>query len=411
MRHTIPDFARAVIAAIALIAITGCRIDDSIGPNPYTGCYDNSCVAEPRLVDGIPALQTVSALAGHVCGLTADGEAWCWGDNSLGQLGDGTFAPRSTPVKVATDVRFATISVGNLFTCALSLERTVYCWGIGVSGQLGQPSPDACGLNVSGCSMLPLALPGSFVAVDAGTGHACALDADGAASCWGFNMLGEVGSTKFGETVPTPFLVPGGHAFVSIAAGDMYTCALKADGRAFCWGSGNRNELGRSVGSCGSVFGFVNYCSPVPVSVATSATFVTLAVGNSHACGLTSDGTAHCWGDNGQGQLGTGDYASPVAPVVAQGGMRFDVIDASGAVTCGTPVTGVSVCWGLNLYGKLGIGSRLELSPRPMAIVGDRRYRVLAGSQTHVCGITTDGATYCWGSGSQGQLGHGPMLP
>lgn len=386
----------------------------STGPddNQWAGCYDGSCVDAPVPIPGVPPLASLSAMTSHVCALSAAGEAWCWGDNSMGQLGDGTDQPRNAPVKVAGETRFSGISVGSTFTCALALDGTAYCWGFGGTGNLGQPAPDNCGPNAVACAKSPLPLVGrNYTAIASGMRHACAVDAEGAAHCWGFNFLGEAGSTALGETVPAPRQVSGTNVFASIGAGDAFTCALTTAGRAYCWGSGNRGELGREVGQCNSVFGFVNSCSPTPVSVNTGATFTMLSVGNSHVCGLTPAGTALCWGDNGQAQLGTGTYDNRAAPAIAQNGMTFSVIDASTAATCGTPTTGPSVCWGLNLMGKLGVGSRIELSTTPLPIAGSPRYVALAGGDMYVCGLTANGAAFCWGSGREGQLGRGPMLP
>jgi alpha-tubulin suppressor-like RCC1 family protein len=395
-----------------LLALAACHAD--LGPieNKYAGCYDRTCVSAPVAVPGVPPLASISAMVSHTCGLTPAGEAWCWGDNDMGQLGDGTDQPRNAPVKVAGGVRFSSISVGSLFTCAIALDRTAYCWGQGAGGALGQAAPDRCSAQQVQCAKSPLPLAGrSFTAIASGMRHVCALDPAGAAFCWGFNFLGEVGSTAYAQTIYTPTRVPGSNVFASIGAGDSFTCAVTTAGAAWCWGSGNRGELGRQVGTCGSVAGFTTVCSPVPVPVGTTASFTSLSVGNSHVCGLTPAGTALCWGDNGQGQLGSGTFDNRGAPFVAQNGMTFTAINASGAVTCGTPATGPSVCWGLNLFGKLGVGTRVELSTKPLAIQGDRHFVSFAGGQTYVCALDAAGAAYCWGSGREGQLGTGEMLP
>lgn len=408
---TVPWLALAR-AMVLLLALGSCVPEPGIGPNPYTGCYDNSCVDAPVRVPGAPALASLSGLTSHLCGVTPDGEAWCWGDNRMGQLGDGTDQPRNAPVRVAGDLRFSMVSVGSQFTCGVTLDSLAYCWGEGGGAQLGQPAPERCTALAVGCAKAPLKLDGyTFTAIATGLRHACAISASGAAHCWGFNFLGEAGSNAYGEFVATPRQVSGTNVFASIVAGDSYTCALTTAGRAYCWGSGNRGELGRVVGTCNSVAGFANLCSPNPVSVNTTATFTELSASNGHVCALTPAGPAQCWGDNGQGQLGTRSYENSTAPVVAQGGMAFTAINASGAATCGTPVAGPSVCWGLNLMGKLGVGTRIELSEVPLAIAGGPRYGSFAGGQMYVCGIDSIGDTYCWGSGREGQLGNGPRLP
>ena len=403
------SFTRVLLVA-ALVTLPGCTATEPVGPNQYTGCYDNSCVDVPTRVEGVPPFVAISSLASHVCALTADGEAWCWGDNQSGQLGDGTLERRDGPVRVIGDVRFSTISVGSLFTCGLSIEGTLYCWGFGGNGQLGQPATGSCGSFV-GCLKAPSPLEGTWTAVSTGMRHACAIDTAGAAWCWGFNLLGETGTTNYFENVSAPVKVSGSNTFVAVDAGDAYTCARDSTDRVLCWGSANRGELGRQAGLCSSVFGFQQTCSPVPVAASTTARFSFLASGFSHSCALTSTGEAWCWGDNGQGQLGTGDFEMDFPPVRAQPGLTFTTIDASSSVTCGTPAAGATVCWGLNLMGKLGIGTRLEMSTEPLPVAGGHRFTAISGGQTHICALTAEGAAYCWGAGIQGELGAGPRLP
>lgn len=415
--------APILLALPILIALTGCRIADAAGTirnadgaddaaGKFSGCYDHSCVGAPVGVPSVPPLVSLATQMNHTCGLTSVGEAWCWGDNSAGQLGDGTDQPRGGPVRVAGNVNFRTIAVGATFTCGLAQDGIAYCWGNGVAGQLGQTGPELCAQGTMRCARSPLAISGfTFTAIAVGRSHACGIASTGATFCWGFNSFGETGSTLYGETVPVPGMVPGGKVFTSLAAGDSFTCALTAAGRAYCWGAGDRGELGRPVPVCTTILSFENHCSATPVPVITSATFTMLSVGNSHSCALTPSGVAQCWGDNGQGQLGAGGYANSAEAVVAQSGKSWSTINASGAVTCGTPPSGPSACWGLNLFGKLGIGTRLELSTIPLAIAGNHRFVSFAGGQYHVCALTAEGAAFCWGLGRMGQLGTGEMLP
>lgn len=384
------------LALCVVAALGGCGITDPVVGNRFAGCYDRSCVDVPQAVPDVPALASISTLTTHACGLTPAGEAWCWGDNGLGQLGDGSDAPRARPVRVAGDLRFSKIAAGGGFTCAVETSGAPYCWGAGATGQ---PGPDLCGsTGTIRCAKSPV-LVGvrSVTAVAAGLRHACVVDGNGAAWCWGFNFLGEVGSTAYGLTVSAPRRVGGAAVFAAIGAGDSFTCALTTTGGAWCWGAGGRGELGRPVPVCNSVAGFANHCSAVPVAASTSAAFATLSVGRSHSCALTATGVAQCWGDNGQGQLGTRGFEKPLAPVVAHGGTSFATLGASGGATCGTPSSGTSVCWGLNVFGKLGTGTRQELSTTPLPISGGRRFTAFAGGEHHYCALTADGAAWCWG--------------
>jgi alpha-tubulin suppressor-like RCC1 family protein len=401
---------------LALLALTAtlasCASDVGLPDDQWAGCYDHSCVSAPQRVPVVPPLVSLAARTSHTCGLTASGEAWCWGDNGYGQLGDGTDQRRDTPVKVGGDLHFTVITVGTGFTCGIATSRTAYCWGSGASGELGQGAPDLCAAGRVGCSKVPLALPGrAYSTIAAGIRHVCALDTAGAAYCWGFSLLGETGNPAFGERVLPPFQVPGGNVFAQLGAGDAFTCGLTPQGQALCWGSDNRGELGRTAQACGNLAGFTSVCSPTPGPVATEERFTMLSASNSHACALTAANKAFCWGDNGQGQLGAGNFDQTIHPLLAQNGMAFATINASGAVTCGTPTSGPSVCWGMNLMGKLGVGSRIDLSITPLQIEGGRRFVSFAGGQDYVCALDAAGAAYCWGGGRMGQLGSGEMLP
>ena len=409
-RHGVTRCADAIFVVIVAALVTGC--DATAPTDKFAGCYDNGCVDAPMLVANVPSLASLSAGSTHTCGLTPSGEAWCWGDNTRGALGDGTEAVRTAPVRVAGALRFASISAGRNVTCGVTLDQAAYCWGSGATGQLAQLAPERCGADQEMCARQPLRIPTLRVtAIAAGVRHVCAIDTTGTAYCWGFNYLGEVGSTEYGTIQFGPRRVESPAVFIAIGAGDAYTCARTAPGRVYCWGAAGRGEIGRQGAPCSSVYIFVNFCSPTPAPVNSAATFTALAVGTSHACGITTSGALLCWGDNGQGQLGTRGFINAEAPVSAQGPMTFSAISAAGAATCGTPVTGSSVCWGLNQWGKLGIGQRLELSTAPREIVGGRRYAAFAASEGHVCALTADGATYCWGLGTQGQLGAGPRVP
>lgn len=397
-----------MIALAFLLSAVAC-VGDTVTGNRFAGCYEATCVDVPRQVTSVPPLVALSTRTSHTCGLTALGEAWCWGDNSLGQLGDGTTAPRRTPVKVAGGIPFKTITTGGAgFTCALAADSTAYCWGGASMGQLAQPGPDSCGQYDVPCARAPLALSGyKFTALAAGLRHVCGIERDGGAYCWGFNGLGETGSSRFDE-VTAPSRVSGRNVYAQISAGDAFTCALTTDRRAYCWGAADRGELGHpDAPLCSTVLVFENHCSPTPVAVATNREFVLLSSGDSHSCALTADGEASCWGDNGQAQLGSGAFERRTTPVVAQPTMRFSVIAASLGTTCATPRAGPSVCWGINTFGKLGSGTRIDLTPEPTAILGAAQFTAFAGGQFHVCALTAGGAAFCWGSNRDGQLGTG----
>jgi alpha-tubulin suppressor-like RCC1 family protein len=124
----------------------------------------------------------------HTCALLLDGTAECWGQNRHGELGNGTTTNfSSTPVAVSNLSGVAGLSVGDAHTCALLSGGNVACWGNNSYGQLGN--------GTTAVSALPVAVSSlsDAVGISAGLLHTCALLADGTVECWGYNRLGELG--------------------------------------------------------------------------------------------------------------------------------------------------------------------------------------------------------------------------
>lgn len=181
-----------------------------------------------------------------VCGLVAGGQAWCWGRNANGQLGDGTTDERTVPTAVAGGLAFTTITVGVRHVCGLTADGAAYCWGDNELGQLGQ----------DGEHLTPSSVDGGldFTAITAGTAYTCGIVTSGEAYCWGDNEQGQLGN---GTTTasPLPVLVSGGLVFSQLSAGQDHTCGLTDAQVAYCWG------FGEAVGV--SVDGFI----PIPAKV------------------------------------------------------------------------------------------------------------------------------------------------
>ncbi len=242
----------------------------------------------------------VPTFYGHSCALSG-GSISCWGSNESGQLGDGTFAQRSSPGAVALgDVagQASAIANGDRHTCAV-VAGGVRCWGAAGSWQLGdggtsnQPRPvEAQG--VSGAA-----------AVAAGAQHSCTIaGAPAALQCWGSNSAGQsAGGDNSALTVQRPAVVGlGGSQPSAVAAGSAHTCVLDGmSGAVTCFGANDTSQLGAPATARGSV--------QVPLTQGARA----LAAGYDHTCALLEDGSVECWGANGRGQLGTGGLSASVA--------------------------------------------------------------------------------------------------
>jgi len=434
------------------------------GSNDAGQLGDGSATPRPTPVDvsGLSSgVQAIGTGGFHSCALLSSGGVRCWGRNDLGQLGDGTTTPRSTPVPVSgLSSGVQAIAAGGWHTCAL-LGGGVRCWGDNGSGQLGDGTitPRSTPVPVSGLSS-------GMQAIAAGGAHSCAVLGGGSAWCWGFNGQGRLGDgTTTSRSTPVP--VSGMSSGVqAIAAGGSHTCAL-VSGSAWCWGRNDLGQLGdgttntRStpvnvVGMAGPVqsltaggfhtcaggssvrcwgrngFGQLgdgtttDHHTPVGV-VRVGGPVQALSAGVAHTCALVSSGV-RCWGANGSGQLGDGTVTnrmtardvsgltSGVQAIAASGGNTIaasggNTIAASGGHTCALRSSGGVMCWGGNHRGQLGDGTTVTPRLTPVSVVGlSSGVQAIALGQDHSCALLTGGGVQCWGYNYFGQLGDGTTV-
>ncbi len=343
-------------------------------------------------------LTAVAAGYYHTCALTTAGGVKCWGLNNWGQLGDGTFTQRLTPVDVAgLSSGVIAIAAGSSHTCALTSAGGIKCWGRNSYGQLGDGTTTArlTPVDVSG-------LTSNVAAIDAGWGHTCALTTAGGAKCWGANLDGQLGDGSNGwKPNPTPVDVVGLSSGVAAitTAGD-HTCALTTTGGAKCWGNNREGQLGDGTSTM--------RLTPVDV-VGLGSGVAAIDAGGSHTCALTTIGGVKCWGGNYSGGIGDGTTADRLTPVDVIGMGNGILVIAAGLSghTCAVAPAGGLKCWGSNEYGQLGDGT-LPRRLTPVDVVGlTGGMAVIAAGDRHGCARTNVGAVRCWGANGSGQLGDG----
>lgn len=378
----------------------------------------------------------------HACALLGDGTAYCWGSDAAAQLGNGNPGEVNHPTAVATATKFASISTGETVTCARTSAGQVYCWGLNNFGQLGTGSFSAannCGVP---CAQSPVASATgiAFNSISAGAGHVCGLTSGGVAYCWGANGSGQLGNGDQ-TNQPGPVQVNGGFTFARISAGADHTCGVTTGGAAYCWGANHFGQIGAlsapnpsltpktvvggyawteimagaSSFSCGIVSGGTLRCwgsnrsgqlgignpnpgytacsydsgkpykCSEPIPVFNGPNFVSIAgriagSAGGNACGLSTSGSAYCWGDNQYGQLGLGTKTGPTscyeishcanAPTAVPG-YTFTAVGAGSTHACALTGTGDIYCWGRNFNGQLGDGTFDErLSPKKISTAG-----------------------------------------
>jgi hypothetical protein len=303
------------------------------------GTGDTTNISTPKAVKGtLVAASLVSSAASisHACALTSSGEAWCWGRNALTDT-SGSSVSTAEPTRLSSDILWAQISTGQEHNCAITLIGAGYCWGFNSStttgdhrGQLGD------GTTTNRSVPTPVAGGFTFSRIAAGTAHSCGL-VNSEAYCWGQNQSAQLGDGT-AQLRLSPTKVIGGLTFETIGAGATFSCGLtpQPEGKAYCWG--NVSGVPQTT----------------PTAFPGAPAFVSLSVGGGHACALTADAQAYCWGGNSAGQLGDSSRTTRSVPTRVAGGLLFNQISAGFGHTCGVTTAGAVACWGSNAAGELG---------------------------------------------------------
>jgi alpha-tubulin suppressor-like RCC1 family protein len=374
--------------------------------SPITTAISSATTSTGNVTVGCTFATDIAVGALHACLMADDRRVQCWGQNDFGMVGDGsTVSPRVVPVLAAGGLSYdaGTLTIGYSHSCA-SRVSTAYCWGLNVFGVLGFGSAGT--FASSPVSVGESGTP-TFSRVFAGGYHACGLTPAGETWCWGWNAEGQVGANSAAFSVATPTAVAaGGLRFQTLALGESHTCGLTTDGAAYCWGGNARGESGRDTTGA-------NLFSRVPSPVNTALRFAAIDAGTLHTCALTADGQAFCWGAREYGQLGDGTTESiSAAPVAVNTTERFARIAAGSYTTCGVTLAGRVFCWGRGLDGALGNGTLVSQQSTPVEVMLPRAARTIDVSLSEdrgstACVILVDGRAFCWGRGDAGQLGNG----
>jgi len=366
-----------------------------------TPCNDgNSCTSSDQCDGngnclGENIFKEISAGYYHTCALMNTGGVKCWGDNGFGELGDGTYTSRMTPVDVSgLTSGVSGISGGEVYTCALMSIGGVKCWGYNEYGQLGDGTTTqrTTPVDVSGLTSGVSAISADYV-------HTCALMNTGGVKCWGDNEFGQLGDgTTTGSS--TPVDVSGLTSGVSaISVGGRHTCALMSTGGVKCWGWNGYGQLGDGTTT--------QRTTPVNVLGLSSGVSAIFA-GFGHTCALMSTGGVKCWGLNNHGQLGDGTTTQRTIPIDVSGlSSGVSAISADYEYTCALMRTGGVKCWGLNDHGQLGDGTTTQRTT-PVDVSGlSSGVSAISVGRGHTCALMSTGGVKCWGYNEYGQLGDG----
>jgi alpha-tubulin suppressor-like RCC1 family protein len=365
---------------------TSCTVDADCLDSYF--CSGSRCHLDAIAIDGAGE---------HTCALLIDGTVRCWGRNDGGELGNGTNANSSLPVQVSNLTNVTAVSVGGLHTCAIS-GGAAFCWGVNAFGEVGN---GMVGTN----ALTPQMVPGLGTVKSIGTGssHTCAAITDGTVRCWGLGTSGQLGNGLMTSSSAPAAAVTGINNAAAVTCGALFSCALLMDGTARCWGRGTEGQLGNNT--------VVNSSTPVDVASLTGSGVLTgayfIAAGTQHACALSTSG-AVCWGNGLSGELGNNMNVSSSSPVGVLGGgfAGAAAIDGGTAHTC-VLSGGLVSCWGDDTDGQLGTGLPIMNSPKPVSVNGLIQMTGLTTGDLSSCAIRPNGSAVCWGRNDYGQLGIG----
>ncbi|MBK8998449.1 MAG: hypothetical protein IPM35_22240 [Myxococcales bacterium] len=285
------------------------------------------------------------------------------------------------------------------------LGLALLTWGCGGNTVAERPAPPVPGGLVPPADPTHASAPAAETrALALGSRHSCRIDAESRLWCWGDNWQGQLGTGTAGhgkqsDERTTPTLVSELAEVVRADASAHHTCAVTRDARVHCWGFNGEGELGQ-----GKVTGLEeDPADLLPRSVSGLEPVREVAAGNGFSCALLESGSARCWGTNHAGQLGAGfasleDSPSPLAVV----DLSAESLFAGWDYTCALRASDTLACWGAG--EQLGTGAALEKATSPVNVsLNDVTYA--AAGVNHACALTSDGKLWCWGRGSDGQLG------
>jgi alpha-tubulin suppressor-like RCC1 family protein len=359
--------------------------------------FGTSSLARPVIATGVLAGKTVVQVAAggaHSLALCSDGTVASWGYGYYGQVGNSYFYDTSSPVAVKLDGALSgktviAIAAGNYHSLALCTDGSVAAWGNNSSGQLGNGTTLDSSVPVIVSTSGVLAGK-TVVAIGTGQSHSLALCSDGTVAGWGSNSGGQLGNGSSGTVRLEPVAayrggILAGKTVTALKGGNAHTLALCADGTLAAWGSNSRGQLG--------INSLANQILPVQV-IQTGAlagkTVVGIGCGNTHSLAVCSDGSMAGWGNNGTNQLASGSTSNKLAPVtmVRSGsltGKTVIALDGAPGHTLGLSPDGTLSAWGYNVWGQLGNGTTTtSASPVAVSTVNLRAgERFVAGSTSH----------------------------
>jgi len=316
---------------------------------------------------------------GHA--IRSDGTLWGWGENNVGQIGDGTITRRFSPVQIGTS-SWTAVSGNGSTVAAIRSDGRLFVWGRNADGQLG----DLSRIDTSS----PISVgTSSWTAVSSGNFYMLAIRSDGALFSWGSNVNGRLG---LGDVTnrSSPVQV-GTSSWTAVQAGGGTSMAIRSDGGLFTWGLNSSGQLGQG--------NITDRSSPVQVG---SSSWTAIAGNSNTRAAIRTDGALFIWGDASNSRLGDGGVDGNRSSPVQLGSDSWVAVSISDSHAAAIRLLGGLYTWGIDgNVGRLGLGENVNRSS-PVQIGTGLWTKISAGNlKTH--GILSDGTLYGWGRNTSTQ--------
>jgi alpha-tubulin suppressor-like RCC1 family protein len=385
-----------------------------------------SACSSSIIVSPAISMTALASASNSACAVHSTGDVYCWGDNTYGELGINSTTTTGIPTHVvgAGGTGFlagvSKIAGGSNAFCAVTSGGNVYCWGNNSNGQLGNNSG-----GVGQHSSTPVEVVGvggtgflsNITSVSVGYEEACAVSSAGLVYCWGAGTNGQLGDGLTNDSdIPITVVSTSGTGTLTgvtaVSAGFFDTCAV-ASGNVYCWGLNSLGALGNNNQT--STTGV-----PVEVVGVGGTGFLsginTVAVNSNSACAISGGLVLYCWGNSGNGQLGTGSTGTSATPVevlgVGDAGDLLNILGVSIGISdsvCAYSTSGTPYCWGANAYGNLGNNSTTQetLPVNVLNPTASANFSAVSSISTgsHFSCAMSSGHGYCWGDNTFGELG------
>jgi alpha-tubulin suppressor-like RCC1 family protein len=337
-------------------------------------------------------IKYISASIEHSLALMSDGTVKAWGNNTYGQLGDGTTNQSNTPITVSGLSNVLGISTSTYSSFALLSDGTIKAWGYNLHGELGD------GTDVDKLTPVSVTDITTAINIASGDSHGVALLSDGTVKTWGMNNDSQLGNETTISSL-SPVTVSNLSNVIAIAANGSHNLALINDNTVKSWGYNDWGQLGNnSTISSSSV-----------VNVSGLSNVKKIACGSFHSLALLNDGTVKAWGINGYGQLGNENNNDQLIPVNVSGLTNVKDIAAGYQFSLALLENGTIKSWGDNYYGKLGVNSEdnvLINTNIALTVTNITTGNSISAGGHHALAILDNGNIMSWGRNIYGQLGN-----